>query len=456
METKVDGWKNFLVGIGSKLDKRTGTVYGHSPLIPDKDLEAIYLSDGLGTRIIDVVADDMTREWIDLAPENSTGIKEAESRAEAVEKVLEELDAETVCNTALKWKRLYGGAIIIVGALDGNSLDAPLNVKGIREIDYLRVIDRSDILLQMSEFQTDPTKKDFGKPIRFHVRFEVGNHYQEAKVHASRCLQFKGIPVPRNAVLGATFDHRYWGLSALQPVFEALSDYGTVSDAVTNILYEFIIGKYQLNGLSDLIASGKEDLIQQRMEIMSAMKSVIHAILLDEGETYSRDTATLSGIPEIIDRYMMRLCSVTGIPMTRLFGRSPGGLNATGESDTMNYYDMIRSKQKTELKPALHPLLKIIQEWKKEKLLIRINFEPLQQTSEKENAEIKKIEAETNEIKARMYQSYIDSGVLTAETVYDEEWSEKFGEWSEPTNEDPMSEVDFEAPAPDETIPGEE
>lgn len=44
------------------------------------------------------------------------------------------------------------------------------------------------------------------------------------------------------------------------------------------------------------------------------------------------------------------LSALTNIPQTILFGRSPAGMNATGESDFENYYNFIERIQKQDVK----------------------------------------------------------------------------------------------------------
>jgi phage-related protein (TIGR01555 family) len=107
----------------------------------------------------------------------------------------------------------------------------------------------------------------------------------------------------------------------------------------------------------------------------------------------------------------MLLSADTGYPITRLFGVSPGGMNATGESDMRNYYDNVRSVQSTDLKPVLLYILRIISEWQKIPEPY-ITFLPLQTMNEKEQAELEKEKVDKDKIEADTYKTYIDMGVL--------------------------------------------
>ena len=68
---KLDSWANAFVGLAAPQDKSQYTTYAGATIIDDGTLLEMYLGDGLASRIIDVVADDMTREWIWIEDEPS-------------------------------------------------------------------------------------------------------------------------------------------------------------------------------------------------------------------------------------------------------------------------------------------------------------------------------------------------------------------------------------------------
>jgi len=57
---------------------------------------------------------------------------------------------------------------------------------------------------------------------------------------------------------------------------------------------------------------------------------------------------------------MLNVSGAAEIPVTKLFGRSPAGMNATGESDMRNYCEMISGLQERMLRPALERLLPVM------------------------------------------------------------------------------------------------
>jgi phage-related protein (TIGR01555 family) len=107
---------------------------------------------------------------------------------------------------------------------------------------------------------------------------------------------------------------------------------------------------------------------------------------------------------------MLKLSGSTGIPVTRLFGRSPAGLNATGESDLTNYYDLVEATQRNRLMPAIRRLVNLICAWKGIKKVPEITFNSLYQMSEEEKAKVDYTEAQTKQI-------YVNMGALDADEV---------------------------------------
>jgi hypothetical protein len=149
----------------------------------------------------------------------------------------------------------------------------------------------------------------------------------------------------------------------------------------------------------------------RRVEVMDLTRSAFRSQFFDTEEDFSRDKVDFSGIPEILYIIFMLVSADTGYPITRLFGVSPGGMNATGESDMRNYYDTVRSMQQTEMYPMILRIVRIISEWKKiEEPYIK--FLPLETMNEKQQAELDKMNADKDKVEADTYKAYIDMGVL--------------------------------------------
>jgi phage-related protein (TIGR01555 family) len=444
-EVKSDGWTNILSGLASAKDKNKYTHSVMGIILPDDELESIFADDGLGSRIIKLLPDDMFREgWEYDFPDMEEN--EAAEIADVYKDVMESINAVSKIKEGFYWSRLYNGAVILIGALDGQSLDTPLKPKRIRTFEYLRVIDRSDIEFSKIRFQFDPEKPRYGMPEFYPISFATALGTTEVReVHHTRIIELHGNKIPAGATRHLSQEQRYWGLSVLQNVDEYLKIVGSSIGSIGHLLHEFSVGKYKLADLDNILdLPGGEERIKKRMEVMDLMRSVFHSEYFDKDDDFVRENVSFTGVPEVLYNIFMLVSACTGYPITRLFGVSPAGLNSTGEGDMRNYYDMVRSLQKSEAEPVVVRLVEIISEWKGiEEPYIK--WRPLQQLTEKEQAEMDKLKAETESTKASTYQAYINAGIL-------EPYEDRFLEFGDSLDKIPVPE---DLLPPVETIPGD-
>lgn len=423
---KMDGWKNLFTGLGGQADKKTHTKARPDGFLLDAELETIYADDGLGANIIDFLPEDMMKHGWHY---------EFRNQKEGMENLSDEYDAffahilayDKLTN-ALKWARLYGGGVLLLGAFDGNELKEPLNIRGIKDFENLKFIPRNNIMYGTIQWQMDPTKERYGLPEIYPLTFRVGRDFIVKEVHWTRVIELHGIEIPTSQSSLIPPDYRYWGLSELQRVQDKLKDIVGAFGSLSNMLHELSIGKYKFRDLADILAAPDGDkMIQKRLQSMDLMKSTFHSLIMDVDEDYIRENATFAGIPEVMYQFFMLICSASSYPMTRLFGISPAGLNSTGDGDTYRYYDKVESEQKRKLLPILDRLTYIYSEWKRiEKP--KIVFNPIEQMTEKEQAEIDEKKANTEKTKQETYQGYIDMGIMTPEIVEELEFGDTLKE----------------------------
>lgn len=417
-----DGWMNLFTGLGTKADKTKSTRAVPTGFLTDAEKEIIYADDGLGARIVDLLPEDMMKQGWHYVFENE---KEGfDNYTKIYNHIFKEIRANYKIAQALKWARLYGGALILLGVYDGESLDQPLNLNKIKNFENLKIIPRNNVMYGTMEFQMNPKLPHYGQVEYYPVTFYTGRQYQMQRVHYSRVIELKGIEIPSSEASLIPMEFRYWGLSVFQRVQDRLKELGSSFSSLANLLNELTIGKYKYKDLAQIMSSDEGgELVQKRLQVMDLMKSVFHSVLLDTDESFERDTLSFSGVSEVMYQFMMMTSAATGYPMTKLFGISPGGLNSTGEADMYQYYDMVKAKQETELLPIIERLVKIISEWQKipEPEIV---FNPLEQMTEKEQAELDAKKADSEYKKMQTYQGYIDMGIMSPEIVEELEFGD--------------------------------
>ncbi|EKU67879.1 DUF1073 domain-containing protein [Acinetobacter pittii] len=348
-----DSFQNFAarVGLGTG-NQHDQSVYGFNFLSRDRlKLEAMYRSSWVVGQVVDVVADDMTRKGVKL-----NGLSDPKE-SEKIDQEMDRLQVWGRLNKSIKWSRLYGGAIAVM-MIDGQNVSTPLNVNTIGKDQFkgLLVLDRWMVQPTLQDLVTE-LGPDYGTPRYYDVITDsVGLCNQ--RVHYSRVIRMDGVELPYNQSIAENL----WG----QSVIERLEDRLTIFDSATlgagQLVYKAHLRTYKVKGLRSLIAAGGqlyEALVKQINQIRQ-WQSNEGLTLMDADDTYEAHQYNFSGLDNILLQFGQQISGATGIPLVRLFGQSPAGLNATGESDLANYYDNINQQQEGRLRTPLQILYAVL------------------------------------------------------------------------------------------------
>ena len=391
-----DGLENVVAGLGTDRDKRSYSVWADPRILTRQELENMYRGSWLAKKIVNAVADDMTREWLHVTfdgEELGTTIEQAEKRFALKRKT----------NEALKWSRLYGGAVIIIGTRDRN-LAKPLDVKNVRKGDlrYLHVVDRWR-LSPAGSLNRDLESPNFGMPDSYVLAEST------VQVHHTRVLRFNGEKLPYFAWLR----NAMWDDSVLQHVMDSLMNCDTTTQAIATMMFESNVDVVKSEGLADVLArKDGEAVLTKRFQVAALLKSFNRMLLLDGTESYEKKQNSFANLDKVIQQFMIDVSGAADIPMTRLFGTSATGMNATGDNDVRNYYDMVSAKQEAELRPQLEYLYEVLVRSELGHMPedFRFDFNPLWQLSETEQATVEKTRAERDQV-------YLNACVVTEALV---------------------------------------
>lgn len=393
-----DGLENVVSGLGTTHDKRFYSTWATPRLLTRHELENMYRGSWLAKRIVNAVADDMTREWGHYLFDDP----EDETLPFAIEQAVKKLAVKGRINEALRWARLYGGALVILGVDDvkrPEDMQKPLMIetRGKNCLRHLRVVDRWRAAPGDSGVK-DLNDPDFGLPNEYVIA------ESSVRIHHSRVLRFNGQKLPYFPWM----QNGMWDDSELQHVFDSLMNCDTATQSVASMLFESNVDVITSPQIANLLASKDgEAKVLKRFQVAAMMKSFNRTLLLDGAETYEKKGNSFANLHDIINQFMVDVCGAAEIPMVRLFGQSAGGLNNTGDTDLTNYYDMIKSKQESDLMPGLDRLHELVcrSVFGSVPKNFRFEFNSLWQMTEKEQAEIDKLRAERD-------QTYVTMGVV--------------------------------------------
>lgn len=393
-----DSWTNLYTGMGvTGRDQMKHTSIESNTPLDETTIDALYSDEGIGSRIVALQVEDALRKWVTIENEPTGKILTA----------MEERGVKKHIVRLMEWARAFGGAVLVIGVDDGlRDLKEPLNENSLRNIRYFRVFSRFRI--SSETIDKDPLSKTYLEPLYFDISPIGGTPFT---IHASRCIKVDGIDCSERR----RANNLGWGLSVYQNIYDQLLRVGVMFSNLSSIINGYCTDVIHITGLHNLIAAGKESVVQARLNNIDMSRHAMNTTLLDANETYEKVVSSVGGIGEVADRFMNYLCAVTSIPATLLWGRSPAGMNATGESDMNQWYDRVSAYQNDDITPVLERIVSIMFRCSEiysgsEPTDWHVKFPPLKQMTQAEEATIAKTEADRDAV-------YIQSGVIDGTEV---------------------------------------
>lgn len=404
-QLKQDGYVDVAKKIGTG---KNGNAGFSLQLADDATIASLYVGNGLTKRIIDLLVDDMTRQWITI-PEDTDGL---------MLKYIKKLKAKTEFKGALRSAKLFGGSIIFMVIDDGGLPNEPVNINNIKSIKKLKFFSRKYVTIDANNYYKDVLSENFGEP----EYFTVNVNGQLLTLHESRCLVFKGEYYPQEEMMLNISYENYWGLSILQSLHEVLQDYGLAQQALLRLLTKSNVDVLKIKNLFQLLSNkdGQKKL-DARAQIFDLAKSVSTTLLLDIDEAYETVSQAMTGVSETFSKVESSLAGMTGIPGNILFGTPTKGLNSTGDNEMRIYYDKVKSDQEEEMSPQMDRLTGYIKMAKDSKLDQATDycheFNSLWQQTDSEKVDMRYKQAQTDEI-------YINTGVYDPNEVRESRFGE--------------------------------
>lgn len=409
-------------------------------------LEAMYRGSWIVGAAVDSIAEDMTRAGIsikgDIQPEQIEQMQVQMTRLGVWSALLE----------AIKWGRLYGGAVAMI-VIDGQDPSTPLNVStvGRGQFKGLRVFDRWQLQPSLQNIVIDGM--DFGLPMFYDVISDVTTgQVSNVRIHHTRVVRQIGVQLPAYQAI----TEQMWGESVVERMYDRLMAFDTATSGAANLIQKAHLRTVQIDKLREVLAAGgkAEENLLQMFHHMRMLQTNEGLTLLDKEDTFQAHSYTFSGLSDMILQFGQQIAGATGIPLVRLFGQSPAGLSATGESDLRMYYDNVASQQESRLRDGLMRVLQAMHQslfGTPAPQSFDFDFVALWQTSSKEKADIST--AVTNTVVAAF-----NAGIISADVALQElkQSSESTGIFSNITQEEIDQAKTEPPPMPVEVMPQDE
>lgn len=386
-----DGYESALIG-GRPIDA-TRLGFSASPSL-------MYSRGGLFARVVDLPADKAVARGV-IIEGDEEGLLGDE---------LDRLSVLPALADAIRWARLTGGAGIVLLADDGRVREA-LDPGNLGTIEEIQVFPLSAFAPHGPKYN-DPNEKNYNQPEWYRVNNGVANFI----VHETRIIPVSGDPLPAAVNQSGV---PWAGRSIVGRVYPAITRYTCSLELANNILQRKQQAVYSMAGLADLVLRKQEKAVQSRISLVDSVRGVLNTVAIDTEDAYTIVDTSLSGIRDVIDEQKISVSAEVGIPVTILFGMSPGGLNATGAADFDGYHEMVEGIQRTRATPALERLVSLIfaqrtfikplEDWK-------IIWPALASPDDKEAAETREINA-----RAEKYEMEALTAALGTSAVSEQE-----------------------------------
>ena len=375
-------------GSGNLMD---GAQYSLTNLITrmPRNLEYMYRGSWVVGAVVDAIADDMTRAGVDF------GSSIAPDVIETMASDIEDLEIWQSVGDVIRWARLYGGAIGVM-LIDGQDMSTPLRLDTIQKGQFvgLQAFDRWSTLLTVDQV-ISTLGPGLGRPEYYRIGPNAPALVGQ-KIHHSRVLRQEGVRLPfiqRQAEQG-------WGLSVVERMYDRLLAFDSGTTGAAQLIFKAYLRTLKKEGLNQILAAGGPafEALVKNVEAIRRFQSSEGLTLIDSKDEFATHSYTFAGLDDILLQFGQQLAGATEIPLVRLFGQSPAGLNSTGESDIRNYYDGIRAKQERNLKAPIKRLLKVLHRSATGQPApegFTFSFNPLWQLSDEQKATIAKTTAET-------------------------------------------------------------
>lgn len=378
-KTIKDGWKNVMRGLGMGKDVKTQTYYqpGILKSTLQAELEALYTQSWIGRKVVDIPVDDAMRNGVILEHDDPQVVA-------AVEQKMTDMKLHKKIDSLIKWSRVFGSSVLVVVAGDDDIKEPPR--LGINDLSNFAVLDRFEV--SGMSLNMNPLSKDYMR----HERYLVSASGEVNKERVFKCDGVETTNWTKQKMNG-------WGLSIYEAGFDTIQTSQSSTDLINNLLYVSNVDYYKIKGLNDALEDGNDALVQKRIEVAQNMKSILNGVALDSDDDYLNVAKNFGGLNEINMGMLAIVSGAFDIPLTRLLGKSSDGMNATGEGDLKNYYDMVASLQMSDIKDAYEWALRFISlDLFGDDKKLTVSFPPLFQMSEQQRADLNLKNAQTDQL----------------------------------------------------------
>ena len=381
----LDSFVNFSHKLGIGADNAlTTSTYGYNPITRNRtQLEWIHRGSWLGGVAVDLVADDMTRAGVDFKTQMDPGDQEV------IEHEAINLDIWGKTNEVIKWGRLYGGAIGVL-LIDGQDFKTPLRLETVSKGQFRGLIpfDRWQLEPSLSDLVTE-MGPHLGLPKYYKIQSNAGALMGVTIHHSRVAFRMEGTQLPWQQRM----TENLWGTSVIERLYDRMIAFDSASTGAAQLVHKSYLRTLKIEGFRDIVSAGGAPMngVLAYTEMMRRFQGIEGITLLDAADEFeAQGHSAFSGLGDALMQFGQQLSGALQIPLVRLFGQSPAGLNSSGESDLRMFYDHIRQQQRRTMIVGITTTYKLMAQSLGIKLPtnFRLDFTSLLALDDQEKAEV--------------------------------------------------------------------
>jgi phage-related protein (TIGR01555 family) len=348
-------------------------------------------------RISETLATEMTRKWVKL---QAAGDKDKTEKLKQLEAAMKRLKVQSAFRKAAEQDGFFGRSHIYLdfGTTDDrDELKTPIGDGGndisknkIKKGSLKRLKTVEPVWCYPTDYNSnDPLRPDWYKPSSWFV--------QGTQIHSSRLLTFVGREVPDLLKPAYSFG----GLSMSQMAKPYVDNWVRTRQSVADLIHSFSVNGIKIDlaeALQVSDANGGE--LFKRIDLFNRLRDNRGTMVLNAGEEFFNVSTPLGTLDALQAQTQEHMAAVSGIPIVKLLGIQPMGLNASSEGEIRVFYDWIHAYQELLFADQLNRVLGFIQlsEFGEVDPDISFKFVDLWQLDEIERATLRKTDAETGKI----------------------------------------------------------
>jgi phage-related protein (TIGR01555 family) len=344
-----DSLASATMGLGDiNLDKRETITPSRRGFFGLDQLDTLYMQGGLFRRLSEAPAvDAVSRGWRTDDARQQDVTSELDRRLKVKKRLID----------CLRFARGYGRShLVMVIEGDTSPMSEPLP-PGKHRIRQLMPFMRREMIpirwaMEIGSEAFADAEVDLWQlqPVR------IGVGVPTAMVHGSRVITLRGLDSPLTPIGGFDLGR---GLSVPDAYWEEIRDIVAVWGSLATSALEMSTPVFTLGAHLDAANGGDAVDYASSLRFLAMARSAFRMTVKSGSDLFERDNVSFAGIKEVITALQERICALEGIPATRIFGMSPGGLSTDDASGRAAYATFIGGIREDKLGPALERIYEV-------------------------------------------------------------------------------------------------